>query len=128
MLVISHGFLNDLAAHRPFSELAPAIRNEIAQALAIHVPVVVVTPAATPAAFTTQKTTLPAYASGELQIARGFGSPNVYTVDLLSQMKQYITAHHLNYESFAYDGWHPNSAGHALAGALLAQNLAKMFR
>lgn len=127
VVLITWGLLDDLNHKTTLSEFRAAVAREIGLALANHDVVLVVTPPVTRATYTQYARQEPLYASAELDVAKGFHSPNVYAFDLLDQMEAYLKAHHQTYKPYMADGWHPNAAGHILAGQLLDEDLNSAF-
>lgn len=127
VVLIAWGLLDDLNHKTPLADFRAAVSREISLALANHDVVLVATPPITRATYTQYARQEPLYASAELSVAKGFHSPNVYTFDLLSQMEAYLKAHHQTYVPYMADGWHPNAAGHTLAGQILDQDLQNTF-
>lgn len=128
VVVISWGGLNDAWPRTPLSRYQAEISREIALALQIHAVVLVVTPPVTRATYTRYVLQEPMYLQAETAVARSFHSPNVQVFDVFDQMKAYLRAHHQTYKPYMADGWHPNSAGHILAGRLLFQDLVRWLR
>ena len=125
--VISWGLLNDCLPNTPLPRFESTIRGEIQKALDRHSVVLMVTPPVTKASYTQYLEKEPVYVNSEVYVADSFDSPNVVTFDLFDQMKAYIAAHNLNYMQFQTDGWHPNAAGHTLAGKILAQDMLRRY-
>lgn len=65
------------------------------------------------------------YAKCEITAARTVTSAHVHVFDLLNNMKRWLKSHHLSVNAYASNAWHPNTAGHALAGQLLDTLLLK---
>lgn len=127
IVVISWGALDDANARTPLPLFRATVHHQISLALANHEVVFVVTPPVTKASYTQYPTIEPEYLDAEMQVARSFHSPNVYVFDVFDQMKAYLVAHHQTYVPYMADGWHPNTAGHALAGALWIGDLERTF-
>lgn len=127
IVVISWGGLDDANAKTPLAVFRATVHHQIALALANHEVVFIVTPPVTKASYTQYPTIEPMYLNAEMQVARAFHSPNVYVFDVFDQMKAYLVAHHQTYVPYMADGWHPNTAGHALAGALFLTDLQRAF-
>jgi acyl-CoA thioesterase I len=127
MLVISFGFMEDMDKNTSMTTFRQALQSEIAQALADHEIVVVVSPPITRASYTDFVNLEPEYVKTEFEVAQSFHSPNVYTFDVFNQMKVYLIQHHQGYARYMKDGWHPNSAGHILAAQLLVQDMTQQF-
>lgn len=127
IVVISWGLLNDAKPSVPYSQFEKYIRQEIGDALHHKAIVFLVTPPVTKASYTEFEKQEFAYARAEVHAARSFHSPNVYVFDVFDQMKSYLRAHNLSYVPYAADGWHPNTAGHILAGELLFVDMHREF-
>jgi len=56
-----------------------------------------------------------------------FDNPNVYYLDLNPDMTLYREAHHHTWKMYYGDAWHPNEAGHVLAGRFLFDELVSTF-
>ncbi|KYP80972.1 SGNH/GDSL hydrolase family protein [Ferroacidibacillus organovorans] len=123
VLLISWGMLDDATAKTPLSVFSRTIRQEISLAIANHETVWVVTPPVTPASYTVNRVSEAQYVSTELAVAHSYPAREVSVFDVFNQMKAYIASHHQNYKMYAADAWHPNTAGHVLAGRLLAHDL-----
>ncbi|MCL6443063.1 MAG: SGNH/GDSL hydrolase family protein [Alicyclobacillus sp.] len=126
VLLISWGMLDDIHAHTPLNQFDGAIHDEIATALANHMTVMVVTPPVTRATYTQYAQQEPDYVDSEIKVAKSFHDPNVHVFNLFEQMKHYLAAHHLSYERYAADGWHPNTLGHELSGSLLSADIQQV--
>ncbi len=127
VVVISWGLLNDALPKTPLSTFRAHIHHEIANVLAHHAVVLMVTPPVTQASLTTYKTQFAVYLTAELQVAQSFHNNNVYEIDLYNQMKKYMEVHHQNIDQYIGNSWHPNAAGHILAGLLLYHDLLTQF-
>lgn len=127
MLVISFGLLDDISKKTPMGEFEGDLHAEIAQALKLNEPVVLVTPPVSAVSYTAQKTAELKYKDAEMKVAKAFHSPNIYIVDLLMQEEQYLSRTNQSYTRYIRDNWHPNSNGHELAGQLLAKDLDTLF-
>ncbi|GMA63475.1 hypothetical protein GCM10025859_39150 [Alicyclobacillus fastidiosus] len=127
VVVLSWGFLND--AHNKVSPTAirQAISDEITEALAAHAVVLVVSPPVTEASETNYETLTNEYVSEEFAAAKSIENPNVYDMDVLNQMRSFLTAHNETWRQYFGDSWHPNQAGHELAGSLLFNDLIETF-
>ena len=123
VVIISWGLLNDALPKTPMNIFNFHIRQEIAEALSVHAVVLMVTPPVTKASYTQFKVQEAAYVRNEIAVAKSFHSPNVIVCDVFDQMRSYLVSHHQSYTMYMGDGWHPNSAGHILAGHLLYQDL-----
>lgn len=126
--ILSWGMLNDSHASTPVSRVHADIASEITDALAIHSVVFMVTPPVSEASYTVYRRVQPRLIRNELRLSANFDSPNVYVFDVFYQMKAYLEAHHQSFQPYMADAWHPNAAGHELAGRILATDLASTFR
>lgn len=127
IVVLAWGGLDDLHDKTPIPTFRDQIRWQIQNALNQRAVVFVVTPPVSRAAYTTDLTQLPNILDNEMDVAESLHNDNVYVFDVFNQMKQYLAAHGQTYAPYVADGWHPNAAGHQLAGAILAQDLAQTF-
>ena len=136
LVVLAWGLLNDLRHHTPAPAMARALHRQIATALAAHAVVLVVTPAVTRASFEEDRRAEPTAVRQELAVAKRFHpavaslsspSSSVYEVNVFAAMKQYLAVHHVAYHRLMAGRWHPNTAGHRLAGRLLTQALVKLW-
>lgn len=127
IVVLSWGLLNDVHQRTPLSTFDAAIRGEIEQALQAHAVVLMVTPPVTKASTASAWPLESAYMADEMRAAASFHSPNLYQFDLFQQMKEALQAAGQTVEPYAADGAHPNTAGHALAGRLLANDFLQRF-
>jgi acyl-CoA thioesterase-1 len=127
IVIVSWGGLDDAHAKTPIPAFRHAVYEQIEMALHDHAVVWVVTPPVTRASYTEYKVQEPLYLDNEMAVAQGMKSPNVYVFDVFDQMKAYLVAHHQTYVPYMADGWHPNSAGDALAAKLLIADETKVF-
>lgn len=127
--VLSWGLENDLSSkHRDsINTFGRQIRKEISVALKHHCVVLIVSPPMTKLLATTDRHKVGAYISKEFQIGQSFHNSHVVDIRLYHQMWMYIKAHHQTYRLYDGNSWHPNDAGHKLAGRLLASDLEKKF-
>lgn len=128
VVVISWGMLDDAARGTPLATFQKDIEDEISLALQSNMKVIIVSPPATAASYTAHYGTLQsAYVEREFEASQLFHSPNVYVIDLLDQMKVYLADHNVSIKTYEADSWHPNTAGHELAGAILAADISQQF-
>lgn len=127
LVVLAWGTLNDLRHHTPAPAMARSLHRQIQTALAAHAVVLVITPPVTRASFEEDRLAEPAAVRQELVVAHSFHSPNVYEANVFGAMKQYLAVHHVTYRRLMAGRWHPNTAGHRLAGTLLAHALLKLW-
>ena len=128
VVAISWGGMDDLVAGTPMSTFESVIKTEIDQVLAIHAVVMIVTPPVTAAAAVNGLHKEPyLYFQAEIKVAQAMDNPNVHVFDVFDQMWNYLQQNHLSYTQFMADGWHPNAAGHALAGHFLFKDMLGAF-
>ncbi|WAH37603.1 SGNH/GDSL hydrolase family protein [Alicyclobacillus dauci] len=127
IVVISWGLLNDVYLKTPEKQLEQAVRDEIAGALKAKAVVLVVTSPVTQATATSDHNQIENYIQDELTVANSFHNSNVHFLDLNDQMTLYMQAHNQTWKQYYGDSWHPNQAGHILAGQLLANELIQTF-
>ncbi|WP_026961900.1 SGNH/GDSL hydrolase family protein [Alicyclobacillus herbarius] len=125
VVAISWGLLNDCHKHTPMVRFRRAIRSEIATALAQHSVVMIITPPVTEASSTYFRHSTARYVNAELKVARAFHNPNVHIYDVLGQMRRYLAAHGQTYQAYKGNAWHPNRAGHRLAGEVLYADIVQ---
>ncbi len=130
IVVLAWGLENDMNSRRTLDTpqaFATALRQEIVQTLAIHAVALVVTPPVTKQLVTVDHSRVYQYIAAEHQVVNALHSPNVVWVNLYTQMDQFLIAHHQSYKLYEGNAWHPNRAGHILAGHILAQDLTRRF-
>ncbi|MCL6443995.1 MAG: SGNH/GDSL hydrolase family protein [Alicyclobacillus sp.] len=127
VVVLAWGIMSDLYAKTPEQQFEQAIHSEIQQALNAHAVVFVITPPVVKALATNQHDKGEVLMHNELQVAKSFHSPNVYTFDVFNEMAAYMKDHHQTYQLYYGDNWHPNGLGHQVAGRLLYADIAKTF-
>lgn len=129
VVVLSWGLENDMSSHYRDSIPAfqDAIHNEITEALNAHAAVLVVTPPVTELLATTDHRKVTGFIHAEFQSADSFHNPNVTTINVYGQMNHFLSSHHRTVKPYIGNRWHPNGAGHRLAGDLLAHDLNKRF-
>jgi hypothetical protein len=123
IVVISWGLMNDVSKHTKEKSFKQAIHQEIAQALQAHAVVLMVSPPVVQASATYDKFPVNQLIAAEFEVAASFHSKNVYTFNLNQQMTNYLAAHNQTYKMYKGDSWHPNQAGHELAGQLLYNDM-----
>lgn len=127
VVVISWGILNDILSKTPVSVFTSHIHHEILNALDHHAVVLLITPPVTEAALTTYQVQMPQYLQAEIHVAQSFHNSNVYVFNLFDQMNRYMIEHHDLITQYVGNSWHPNAAGHELAGSLLYGDLVEKF-
>ncbi|WAH44001.1 SGNH/GDSL hydrolase family protein [Alicyclobacillus fastidiosus] len=127
LVVLAWGGLNDLAKKTSLSDVRREVRWEIATALAHRTSVILVTSPVTRASYTTYRAGQARLFRAEVDVAKGFHSPNVHVFDVFTQMKAYLQIHHQTYVPYMGDAWHPNALGHELAAQLFVENWATSF-
>ncbi|TDY47983.1 GDSL-like lipase/acylhydrolase family protein [Alicyclobacillus sacchari] len=127
IVVISWGLLNDVYDKTPMASFNQAIHNEIQEALAANAVVIFVTSPVTKATATYNHAEVENYIATEQAQASSFDNPNIYFIDLNHDMSVYMAAHGQTWQSYYGDSWHPNEAGHELAGELLFDDFIATF-
>lgn len=127
VVLISWGLLNDCLPNTPMPVFQKYLGQEITEALRHKAVVFIVTPPVTRASYTKYKTQEQAYVDKEISLVRSMRNPNVRIFDVYDEMKRYLTTHHQTYMPYMSNGWHPNSAGHALAAQLLVQDISGQY-
>lgn len=129
IVVFSWGVENSMSSrHRiTIEEFTQAVHSEIAQALRDHAVVLIVSPPVTQELVVNDRLKTATWINQLFQVAASFHSKNVYTIDLYHQMQLYLTAHGQTYKNYYGNSWHPNQAGHELAGGILANDLVQSF-
>ena len=128
IVVISWGALDDLHMGTPLSKVEAQVRWEAELALGQHAVVFLVTPPVTRASYVGKLAPLEApYVNHEIAAIRSLHNSNAYVFNVFHQMKAYLVAHHQTITPYVGDGWHPNTAGHILAGNLLSNDVEKVF-
>ncbi len=129
VVVLSWGLENDMSSR--YRDTIPtfdrSIHTEIAQALAAHAAVLIVTPPVTKLLETTDHRRVNQFIQAEFQVGDSFHNPNVTDINLYAQMQQYLVSHGETVRPYVGNSWHPNGAGHRLAGRLFAQDMMKDF-
>lgn len=125
LVILAWGFLNDLRVGTPWPHILAVIRRETLEALADRAVVWIVTPPATRATYTIDRKTQPVLVAREIAAARALHNPNVYVMNVLSREEVWLARHHQTYVPYMADPWDPNTAGHRLAGRLLAGELKR---
>jgi hypothetical protein len=129
IVVFSWGLLNDISSRHKVSvdTFGNAVKKQIAEALAAHTVVLIVTPPVTEESATNDHIKIETYINKLFSVADSFRNPNVINIDVYHQMERYMNAHHQTYKAYYGNSWHPNRAGHILAGELLANDLIQKF-
>ncbi len=127
VVIFSWGILDDAYQKTPISQFAANLQLAIDDALKVNAIVLVVSPPITKATYTEYPLLEEQYNHEEQKIVQTMQNKNVHYVDLLDQMKNYLSAHHQTYAPYESNGWHPNSKGHILAGQLLVDDLERLF-
>ena len=128
VVVIFWGLLNDAVPNTPLSQFNDYLNLEIKQALAIHAMVFVVTPPVTEVSYSLYAKQETKYVQDQIKLVKKMNNPDVYAFDLFSQMKNYLSNHHLNIKEFSGDAHHPNDKGYQLAANLLIADLNHYFK
>lgn len=127
VVVISWGLLNDIAQKTTEAVFQAAIRAEIAPALDARALVLIVTPPVVRANATYAEQKTMNYIAWEKDVVDSYRNPDVETIDLYAQMMQYLKLRGETYQPYYGDNWHPNQAGHILAGTLLENDILSDF-
>lgn len=127
VVIISWGLLNDIAQKTTKEVFEAAIRTQITAAVDAHAVVLLVSPAVVRANYTYAKDKTTKYVSWEKEVAKSFDSPDVRVIDIYAQMMQYLAVHNQTYAPYFGDNWHPNEAGHILAGNMLENDIVAEF-
>lgn len=109
------------------STFKQAVHSEISDALKAHAVVLIVSPPVVQALATYYHSEAETWIQAEFQVADSFHNRNVHNINLNAQMDSYLTAHGETYLAYRGDNWHPNEAGHLLAGQLLYNNVLVTF-
>ncbi|MCL6445251.1 MAG: SGNH/GDSL hydrolase family protein, partial [Alicyclobacillus sp.] len=125
VVILSWGLLNDCYAGTPPARIRTAVKDQIQAARAYHAAVWLVTPPVSAASYTVYRRQQATYVSEELAVAASLHDANVHAFDLFDEMKRYLEQRHDSYRKLMADHWHPNSAGHELAGQLLAHDMVR---
>lgn len=130
IVVLSWGLLNSMSSKNQItvSVFGSAVHQEIAEALGVRAVVLIVTPPVTEASATFDHTKQEEFIDKLIQEANSFHSPNVVVFNVWMQMVNYLTAHSQTYANYYGNNWHPNQAGHELAGMLLANDLMEKYQ
>ncbi len=123
IVALQWGLLNDLRVGTPWPKVIETIQQEILQALSQNAVVFIITPPATRPTYTIDQQSEPRLAEAEIAMAKALNSPNVYVLNVLQRMKDWLTAHHQTYVPYMAGLWDPNTKGHILAGHLLTEAL-----
>lgn len=125
VVVISWGILNDILHNTSDATFKQAIRNEINQSLQAHAVVLMVTPPVVPASVNNAR--FDALLQDEYAVVHAIHSSNVHWFNLNEDMAVYLQAHGQYLSDYVSGTWHPNQAGHELAGELLYNELLEQF-
>ncbi|MDQ0189781.1 SGNH/GDSL hydrolase family protein [Alicyclobacillus cycloheptanicus] len=129
VVVIAWGLENDMnSRHRDTVRVfGRAVKQEIAQSLRAHAVVLLVTPPVTKELDTVDHRRVYTYIHELFRVGASFHNPNVIDMNVYQQMQSYMKAHHQTYKQYYGNAWHPNRAGHILAGRILARDLQQHF-
>jgi lysophospholipase L1-like esterase len=127
VVVISFGLLDDMVQKTTPSVFESDLKTEISLALSAHAVVLVVTPPVTYASYTSAAQATSQFITEEKQVVNSFHGQNVKFFDLYDQMLAYLAAHHQTYQPYEGDNWHPNTAGHILAGSMLENDIVTVL-
>ncbi len=129
VVVLSFGVENSMSSRHKttLDQFKKSFHDLIAEALKEHAVVLIVTPPVTQELIVNDRLKTDQWFNQMFQVANAFNSSNLYIEDLYHQMTLYMAAHGKTYKDYYGNSWHPNQAGHALAGSLLANGLVKTF-
>jgi len=130
LVVVAWGMLNDMRRKTPPAEVTAALHHQMRDALADHDALLVVTPAATRASYQEGRQAEARLVVQELAVACALShqpGSEVLIANVFGTMKTYLRVHHLSYRALMAGRSHPNTAGHRLAGRLLAGLLREEF-
>lgn len=129
VVVISWGILNSMTSRHKttMEQFISSLHDEITAALQAHAVVLIVTPPVTKESATYDHEKQAQWMHAMFQMLAAFRSKNIYTIDVYQQMADYLKAHGQTYQNYYGNSWHPNQAGHILAGNILANDLVKTF-
>lgn len=123
VVVIAWGMLNDIREQVPVTTVMGKLHGWIAEALAAHAEVFVVTPMATAATYGIDRQSEPVWVGDEIAMARSFHNPSVLTFNVMGAMQQYLARHHQSVLPLMATPWDPNTAGHRLGGKIFGNEL-----
>ena len=127
IVIFAYGILDDVAKHTPMKTFRIQLHRQMTESLQQSDNVILTTPPISRASLTINRTQVNQYVSNEIEIAQELHNPHVYIYNLNLQMEQYGLRHHKDFNVYFRDNWHLNSAGHALAGELLASDMENSF-
>lgn len=130
IVVLSWGLLNSMDSKHKITatQFGAAVHTEIAKALAAHAVVFIVTPPVVQASATTLHARQETFIGELFTVVSNFKNKNIVIFDVYHQMEAYMAAHGQTYLAY-YNGnsWHPDAAGHELAGMLLFNDLVEKY-
>lgn len=129
VVVLSFGIENSMSSRNKItlSQFTKSYHDLIAEALKIHAVVLIVTPPVTQELVVSDRSKTDQWMNQLFEVANSFNSSNIYIEDLFHQIKLYMAAHGKTYKDYYGNSWHPNEAGHILAGNLLSNDLVQTF-
>lgn len=122
-VVISWGLENDCKKHTNLQAFERTVQREIQAALDSRASVVVISPPVTEANATYFFADTNRYLAAEQKLVSTYKGQPVYFCDVLNQMRSNLAERGKTVQPYEGDGWHPNTAGHILAGKLLYADL-----
>lgn len=120
IVVLGWGILDDMRAGTPWAIVLAEVRNQTLEALSAGAVVFFVTPPATKPTYTIYQGSENALVGALVRSEEAIGSPDLYVFNVLGAEERWLHAHHQTYAPYMSNFWDPNTAGHILAGGLLA--------
>lgn len=127
LVVIAWGLLNDIRLKTNDNAVLGEVKREIRDALATHHVVLVVSPPATIATFTFDRSAQPRLWRQIAAVATSFHSPHISVIDVMQPMQADILAHHQSPWIYMKGKWDPDTRGHMLAAHFLVQGLKRVW-
>lgn len=129
VVVISWGIENSMSSRHRTTEqqFISSVHAQIATALKAHAVVLIVTPPVTEESAINDHWKQDQWMKAWFKDIDSFHSKNVYVMDVYHQMEDYMTAHGQTYKDYYGNSWHPNQAGHILAGGILVNDMIQTF-
>lgn len=123
IVVLGWGILDDMRAGTPWAIVLAEIRNQTLDALAAGAVVFFVTPPATKPTYTIYQGSENDLVGALVRSEEAIGSPDLYVFNVLGDEERWLRDHHQSYAPYMANFWDPNTAGHVLAGHLLAEEI-----
>lgn len=127
IVILGYGLLDDLESHESEDAFEQHIRDQIALARKSGAEVIVSAPAPTVSSLTNDLYRIQIFIMDEFIVADEFRDNQVQCIDTYDEMKDFVEWHNIDIHTLAYDSWHPNAAGHAMAARYLARDLADII-